>query len=74
MVGDWGFSIIEDIESVIVKPCLRERFVWPMYCKPQLSHSIKYIKLFELQLMLVCILKACLVAVLTISEPGSKYS
>ena len=32
--------------------CLRERFVWPMYCKPQLSHSIKYIKLFELQLML----------------------
>ena len=37
--------------------CLRERFVWPMYCKPQLSHSIKYIKLFELQLMLVCILK-----------------
>ena len=53
--------------------CLRERFVWPMYCKPQLSHSIKYIKLFELQLMLVCILKVCLVAVLTISERGSKY-
>ena len=56
------------------KLCLRERFVWPMYCKPQFSHSIKYIKLFELQLMLVCILKVCLVAVLTISERGSKYS
>ena len=54
--------------------CLRERFVWPMYCKPQLSHSIKYIKLFELQLMLVCILKVCLVAMLTISDRGSKYS
>ena len=54
--------------------CLRERFVWPIYCKPQLSHLIKYIKLFELQLMLVCILKVCLVAVLTISERGSKYS
>ena len=54
--------------------CLRERFVWPMYCKPQLSHSIKYIKLFELQLMLVCILKVWLVAMLTISERGSKYS
>ena len=32
------------------------------------------IKLFELQLMLVCMLKVCIVAVLTISERGSKYS
>ena len=42
-----------------------------MYCKPQLSHSIKYIKL---QLMLICILKFGLVVVLKISECGSKYS
>ena len=54
--------------------CLRKRFVWPTYCKPQLSHSIKYIKSTELQLMLVCILMVCLVAVLAISECGSKYS
>ena len=53
---------------------LMERLVWPTYFNPKLLHSIKYIKSFELQLKLVCILQVCLVAVLTISERGSKYS
>ena len=70
MVGDWGFSIIEDIKSVIVKPVSLGTFCLANV----LSHSIKYSKLFELQLMLICILKVCLVAVLTISKRGSKYS
>ena len=39
----WGYQI-GDCETCVLENVL--------ICKPQLSHSIKYIKLFELQLML----------------------